>query len=451
MRFSGIKPAVIICLVISAVYLTEQLWFEKISSHNYLPSFISGFGYAPAQSGANTDFLAMPERMVTGVGGGAYSIKYNGLQGSAAKTACDAVIDAALKNGSAGALTALDWPLILSRPGFLYQYAFNMPSDAFVLRFKQKNIALTSKIGSFTDIAVYPVDSSVSGVIFIDGAGRRAFGCQISDGQLAAQLSAALDSARRADSFLYISTSQGGSDNPGVNIFVPQSASPHSYAHLAISNPYSGPGGVLYKNIIPLIGIFFDKPSSQWANNPDNYTFSDGSNFVRYLPNDVLEYDNYSVPDTSADTAFADAYAAALAMIAADKTVANDYFLAAYDQSGASRVFSFDYAVDDFPILIPDTLASDIGLKHIIEVTVQNGRVVKYKKLAYNFNQSGKVSGANLQFRQVFESIAKQSGGGSGGITFDSVNIGYKAEKSNDIKLNWFIGVNNHMFVQGVD
>ena len=273
---------------------------------------------------------------------------------------------------------------------------------------------------------------------------------EINGGQLAAQVWAALDGARRAGSFLYVSTSQSKLSPPDVNMFIPQSPDPYTYVHLSASNPYSGPGGVLYRNIIPLIGIFFDKPSSQWANNPDNYTFSDGSNFVRYYPSDVLEYDNYSVPEAGSASLFADDYGTAVALISKDTAVTNEYYLASCEESGARRVFSFDYAVNDFPVLVSDTFAQEIGLKHAIEVTVEQDRVVKYKKLVYNFSQGSAVSSANLHFQQAFDSIARQSGGQKG-ITFDSVNIGYKAEKGSDIKLNWFIGVNSHMFVKGVE
>jgi hypothetical protein len=70
-------------------------------------------------------------------------------------------------------------------------------------------------------------------------------------------------------------------------------------------------------------------------------------------------------------------FAAAEAFIEADGYMINGFFLAAYAVNEDRNIFWFDLYVNDYP------LPHDSS--HFIEVVVERGTVLRYRKCVYNY------------------------------------------------------------------
>ena len=84
-------------------------------------------------------------------------------------------------------------------------------------------------------------------------------------------------------------------------------------------------------------------------------------------------------------------FSAALAFVNADPHVINDFYLAGYEARGRTHVFSFNLLIQHgttvFPLAAPDVgwgLIDD-PLYFPIEVTVERGHIIRYRKLAYTY------------------------------------------------------------------
>ena len=118
------------------------------------------------------------------------------------------------------------------------------------------------------------------------------------------------------------------------------------------------------------------------------YTFRNLNTVVRYLPWDVVEYTSFRTIGGAAPNFIAD-FSAAIAFVDRDPNVINEFFLAGYDVRGRENVFWFDYAINDFPLVLAQYWYSSPNCTrpflHAIEVVVENGRVIRYRKIPFTF------------------------------------------------------------------
>jgi len=209
------------------------------------------------------------------------------------------------------------------------------------------------------------------------------------------------------------------------------------YFPVIVTNPYLPRAGIGWHEIRGHITHFFDNPATinQRVAGDGVWTFSNIHTVVRYFETDVLEYANFRPRRQNVTSSFLDDFSAAWAFIDSDPHVIpeNEVFLTGFEARGQGYVFWFGYIVDNFPILIADDWAvssPDDILPAPIEVTVEEGRVVRYRRLAHNFRLGAAHGWLALDVNEFME--------GREGPLEDLI-LGYRiGQRDSQLRLDWW-------------
>jgi hypothetical protein len=374
---------IIVCLAVLAVYQVSRLWIAIITSRGFSYESFSEL-FMPnrelAVSGTLPD-MAKPWRIISGAGDERFYVRYSNINDSREKAYADYVLEAVIEDGRYVAEEPRAYDALLDRPAIVYEYRVSLPADTFTGAYGLPSGPLTSAdVAAFSKIVVHPpVNGGDADVYFLNGGSSARF-----------SLSAV---GREDDGINFEITPAEGYglhyiriDNDYVAIW------PYAeFQQVEVANPYiSLYGDRLLSHIRSCVELLFDNPSTvrESISADGEMTFSNANTVVRYLPRDVLEYANYRIADRP-ETGFNQDYMAALSFIYADNYVVNEFYLAGYDLVNGQRTFRFDYVINDFPMIMMEGWPDEADSGHAIEVVVDRGLVVKYKKLAHNFHLEG--------------------------------------------------------------
>jgi len=376
-----VKNLLVVILVLTAFVLTERLWFEEYSNRNFFYSFIP-YNATVAANQESSRFVT-PYRMVAGTGNNTYYILYNNLDSNKLKQQADSVIKNVLNSGQFKESKKLDWQELLTPVSVMYEYNLMMPVDTFAAGYGQKAGNLSAKLKGFNSIILTPGSDGTINADFLDLSSRISYSYQIKDQKSAQSLSQEISSIKGLGLY-YISSSLSGFGYFLENTFIPQWHA-ESYVYPAVStiNPY---GELLLRNIGDKLDSFFNNPAGKLMDTINGvYTYGDESVVVKYYDSNVLEYSNYATIDRSTESSLLSDYGAAVAFIKNDELISNDFYLSSYAENEDTRTFCFNYALNDIPLILSDKLYEKADLNYPIEVTVERGTVIKYRKLVYNF------------------------------------------------------------------
>jgi len=377
------KSLLIFGLAILTVFQVSQLWFVNITDRNFF-LYVQAMLATGAPDGH--DAFVRPFRIVYGAGDGYFNMRLSDISETEAWKYGEPMITAILSNGHFVAQTPIDRERLLSRQIFLYEYAFAMNAEIFTQAFGQRtSLALTGHgIENFYKIAIHPPSDDTSNLIafFIDDDYAWEF-------SLPYHRAERIDIAPTPQDDLHFVPI----NSPNIG-FAPVRPQGFRYHPISVANPYQSAFGSLHLSSVGAgIEPFFSNPATinQRPGTDGVYTFSNLNTMVRYLVNDVLEYTSFRPIGTTASSNFINDFSAAYAFVNADPHVVNEIFLAGYDSSrGREHVFLFSYIIDDFPIVLTEPWFTGPNcqdpLLTSIEVVVDNGRVVRYRRLAYNFH-----------------------------------------------------------------
>jgi len=380
------KSLVILGLAGLSVFLTIQLWLVNIPNRSFLPYLAARF--TPAAPDGVSD-LVRPSRIVAGSGNGYFHIIYNSIADSEFWEYGEFAITVVLQNGSFVSRTETDMSNIIEAPVLIYEYVFDMTTAIFSEAFCRRVRAALSDAGiiNFRAVAIHPPQNRQS-AIFVSFIGD----------DYTWQFSLAPTGRRVHEIFDGIAISENIRHpyrrfipTEGLLAFAPRFHEDFYYHPLLVTNPYENHAGRLHLAFIHRqIEHFFDNPATINQGTPGGiYTYNNLNTVVRYLPMNVVEYTSFRTIGRTTSSFVAN-FSAALAFVNDDPNVTNDIFLAEYDIRGHQNVFWFGYAIDDFPIRMarPWSTISDCTdpLHHPIEVIVEHGRVIRYRKIAHTFD-----------------------------------------------------------------
>ncbi|MDR3239696.1 MAG: hypothetical protein LBT44_06365 [Clostridiales bacterium] len=436
------KNSLIVILAVLAVYLTSQLWFENFSGRNFFYRFLNAYVTAPALSGENS--FGQPYRLIIGLGGNSFIVRYNNLSAQPVKRDCDEIISDVLKQGEFIAMRETSdsdarYDEIFNSRCYLYDYYFDMPMIHFAAAFSQKNSALVSRISTFNCVALIPVpqpDGSYPGektiVCFLDEMRGVIYEYE-SKKNLAPP-------SGEAPPLVYESSRLSGYSFMSSHAFIAKfSQGVYSYPAIQVINPYAGTEllmGAIEKNV----DSFFVNPAAKVSFVGENnvYTFIDENTVVKYYKNDVLDYANYKT--VSVNATFLQNYEAAVRFIRNDPLVTNEYYLAGYESEEEKKItFYFDYAINDLPLLLPDGYRSsaEAPIGHAIEITVDEENVARYRKLVYTYLQDSYAKTAASDFNAALRFVAEPDGASASPLS--GVVLGYKMDRSKQAFLYWVL------------
>ena len=441
-----IKSFLIFALVALAIYQTGQLWFANLSNHNFFLRLSARF--TPSVPDGYREFVR-PMRWIYGAGDGRFTIGYSGLMEIPPRVYFDTVLTElfAGRFTFAGEREA-DFTQLLSRPVLIYEYAFPMPGDVFHHGFNRRTgVSLTGLgITGFTSVAIWPpyANNRQLSVFFIyddriweftvDSAAGDVFNFPVHPVS--------------AEQLYFVSAALEGYVHLPPNTFVARTGERGFAAHpVRVSNPYLTHVGLSLQFIRSQVVRFFDNPATinSRIGSDGIWTFSNIHTTVRYVYTHVLEYHSFRPRRHNVNTSFMEDFSAALAFIEADHHVINEIFLTGFEPRGAGYVFWFGYIVNHFPILMPEgwvvSSPEDI-LPAPIEVVVEQGRVVLYRRLPHNFQVGER------HVWRVFdldEFLKGQEG------TVDGLTLGYLMRPHGNLLLDWWACISENEAPEGYD
>lgn len=449
-RLRPFKNLLIIFLIVLALYQTWQLWIVNITNRNFLSSYFLSM-MNPVSSDGHGEFIK-PYRIVSGSGDGRFYITYSGLSDSPARTYCENVTAAILKSGEFAAAEPADYKRILARPVYVYEYPFPMPADIFARELGQKTNALTEHdLIAFTAVAVQPPipEDGTLRIFFISGETAFEFYLDENNRQEpSARYAHEIIPATEEGTVYYVSAALEDMNGVAPGLFIAQWDGALRYRPVTITNPYvNSYGEKLLSFIQNRVEPFFDNPSAMkpGAGTDGVYTFSSVNTVVRYYKSDILEYANYRSLDRNAASGLITDYAAALTFLQADTV--NEFYLADYRFDGDKTLLYFDYVINDLPLVMPEGWPSASESGHPLEVTVDHGVVVKYKKLVYHFHID---ENASLRGSVDFNSMLDRLSISGDGAKINELLLGYRIENKNRLSIHWFYETTDEKRMQGL-
>ena len=370
---SKIKTAIIIVLAGLTVYQTAVLWFFNITGHNFLLNTF--MQQAPIPEGAY--MLIVPKRVITSLDDGRFSALYSNLSESDPFVYGHMVLTEMLQTGRFATVhTAGLEEMMLSLsdvPLHIFEYAFPMDAEWFVHAFGERGNMLTRPgVRPFRYVIIlFPLWEGAETTVFFLCENGYAYEFNVAFEGEFYHLTVETVEAEGA----YYIFEEGE--------FVRDS---HFYS-VAINNPYADAHGVFsLSSIRERVSGFFSNPAAiRDIPTYDVWVYRDVNTVVRYYVTHVLEYISYRPIDRGMPTTFLDDYVVAVQFIERDHLVTNEMYLADFREENGSRIFYFNYVVNNMPITMPENWPENSPLTYPIVLTVDHGSVVRYRKVAFNF------------------------------------------------------------------
>lgn len=383
------KNILLLFLIVYSIYQTAELWLRDSPSRNFFYTLFSQYN---TSLNAELQNFASPYRIITSIGGNRFEILYSNISDTHIRQLLDNAITLALMEGEfVTTHDTIDYNTFLGYRSFIYEYNFSMPTETFVSIFPEQSNILTEQFEYFNSIVIAPSPSTSNLLyfIFIDTYNDKAYEYRLVRSGLHDTINREIQNTHRilsSNQIYYVSSKLMGL-NFNQNIFLPTWRE-QGYIYNSVNiynNHYEG------KPLLPLVGrnlyMFFDNPASVWQDNRNGIlTYSDENIVVQYFPDNTLEYINYRQGTTQGD--LVSDFDTAIRFINRDTMVINEFYLSNYIEENNRRIFYFDYVINNLPIVLTKDFLHDISitdLEHAIEVTVENGIVTRYRKIAYSF------------------------------------------------------------------
>lgn len=442
LNFSRIKSIFICLLVVLAVYLTNRLWFEDSLNHSFFYSFLNTGEDMVGEGEA--DSFGVPWRLVLNFSDAdnKLNIDYSNIAQKDIYIEADKAVTEAVESGQYEGSFPVDYSLLLEGRSVIFEYAFYMPSDIFSSLKGQRTGQLSGRFEGFNSIIIAPDDysSNIIKIYFIDLENNEAHQYLVKNVTLCDNIKNGIQLSRRnrtSDDIYYISSRMA----MGKNFYFPEwLGEAYDYSPLKIKMNYYSED-VSRNEIEKNINLFFDNPSAKWYYMADDevITYSDSNIAVKYYDTDILEYSNYKMDSRKKGSGLLQDYAEAISFLKRDTLLGdNEYYLAGYKEDDNIRYFYFDFVFNNFPVFIDfpmlfsgDRLSEDeeqknVEMEHGIEITVEDGTLVNYKKLCYNFEK------ADISESLTLDIISHMNDMDMSPDTIDDVTLGYYLNKKYD-------------------
>ena len=333
---------------------------------------------------------ARPYRIMSGDADGRFSFQHTNLMSTDSWIFLEHALDLTINRSDFGGVFSME-DIINSGPILLFEYPFPMDSETFVHALGHRSAAdlAAHGVNRFTGIGVIPPEDDETLIVYFfyrEDAWEFRSNLGLGEFRIENLEIKVLPEAPQGVHFEFVDGD-----------FSPRFPTGFWSNSITLSNPFQNAAGLLtLSSIRPQIEVFFDNPATiNPSASAGTYTYSNINTMVRYLPFDVLVYMNYRTIARVAPANLLTDFSAALAFIRRDVNVTNEKYLAGYEERGREHVFWFNYVTEGFIAEIDEPwftapMCQD-PLMFPIEVVVDHGRVVRYRRIAFNFDTEGSV------------------------------------------------------------
>ncbi len=456
MKLYKITNVVVILLVITAVIQTGTLWLEGTTSHNFFYAVSQMFGQRDTVE-ADGDVL-LATRYAIGSGDRKFSVYYpDDTGGSALLDIANNTLNEILRNVSEAERITADWERILENRAMVLQYDFLVSMEAYLPNYNSLKQAQT--LDSFDYIVIVPSESPSlpSSAFFVNSENNECLHCSATVGGHAQTLYESLVSEQ--SDFMYIATGQRITYSKMIsrNLFVPQwTESTYSYGSLREEAYFETDQTVNRTLLENTVSAFFGNFAVDWSRKDEsgNYVFSDSSVVVRYLPEQkVLDYYSYASYDSQEEMGLLEGYQICCEFLRQDTSLQTDVYLADVQRTASEWIYYFDYAVDDMPVMLSDSIREKIGSDHAIEITVRNNQVRRYHRYAVNYILSEtkdlQITPGHDFIEALNQAVAmyQEAEWDQEVSSVENIYLAYYANGAAKTDLRWFVELYDHEFI----
>ncbi len=456
MRLNITKNFIIAFFVILAIYQTSELWFEGFSNHNFFYSFFNN------SNDSDDDGLVYSlDNIIINKGNDKLICMKNDIYKSECKNVFDTAVKMTMEDGAVFSGDKFNWEEIFSSRSVVYRYSVEIDNGSISKMFGFDRELLNGFSEKTDTIVIIPVTTMPERILVGFGNSKtdKAKFFSLEKDQYVYTLYNSIGSVQNSGDIYYTASVKNGLNLFKGNIFIPQwnSVNPDYYAVVG-ENPFDEDGEFQQIELERAVDVFFDNSASKWASfSDDTYIYSDENTVVKYYQNGILELYNYSAEKNSGDNDFYSKYKSAVSVIKRDSNIKNEYFLSGYSEDSEKTIFYFDYKINDFTIRLGDGIKETTGMRSVIEVTLNEGRVSRYRRLAYDFypdDSESVIIGKNL-INTINEVLAEvQSAGQNNNISADSneiiedVELIYVLDDNKKAFLNWLINIDGMEYIK---
>ena len=448
MYLSRCKNFIITFLIFLAIYQTTGLWFENFSTHSFFYLNKNNSEEANIQK----DIKYLTESILINTGNNKFIRKYNNISNADYKKIFDEAIYLCLKDGDFSYIEKFDIREVLNNRSIIYTYDFNIKGEEAnkIFNFKTTHI---NKMKEFDTIILVPTIDEQYNIktIFLSSKTLNAYELKISKEILSQNIFNIINDFDKLEpkDFYYISSEESGISLFSNNQFLPKAKDENfNVNNISVKNPLEKDGGILLSESEKYVDVFFDSPltkSSSFINN--TYTYNDENVIVKYYPNGVLEYVKYksNIGVTNEESP----YNIAIQFLAKDTNIKNEYYLKDFKVEDNKTVFYFDYKINNFPITLSQAKMEELEMQSIIEVTVEDNRVSKYKRLIYDFYIEEDYTTVEKNFIDTIDTILVNTNNKDTFI--DEMKLVYKFENPNEfLNIQWFVSIDDKSYFEDV-
>ncbi len=372
-----LKNIFIAFLVILAVYQTNKLWFEDFSSHNFFEDVLS-FGKIQGSAESiehETEYIGINN------GNNKYILTYELNSVKQIKVTLNKAVKAAVDKNSRQIFGLEKLNEIMGGRNIIIKYAFKADERFFSQVYGENIIS-----GEYDSIIVGEDDEGIT-VTFLNSQELEGITYLLKNYAGAKDIAKIIDSVKSSNNVLYyVSSLQNGYDVFAGNELIPTWSGEAYYYNITKQNPVEDKGELVSARLDSYVSRYFDNPVLKWSSmEGETYIFSDENTVVKYYPTGVLEYNGYygESKEKTGDTG--SFLAAAESFLNSDSNLKNEYYLKGCSNDVKGMTFYFDYKINNYKLELSDTVKKNTGLKSFIEVTVDGGRVVGYKRYAMDY------------------------------------------------------------------
>jgi len=451
MKLNITKNFIIAFFVLLAVYQTSELWFEGFSNHNFFYSFFYNYNKS------NDDGLLYSlDSIIVNKGNDRLICLKNDIYKNDYKSIFDDAVRITMKNGSVIQGSEFDWNNLLSVKSVVYQYSCGIDSRSIGAMFGAESGFLSDFSEKIDTIVIIPYTTTTPERLTI-GFGARTSGkarfYSLEKNQYVYTVYDAIDAIAPSNDIYYTSSAKNGLDLFNGNLFIPQwSGQEFKYSVLKAENPFIQNGNFEQIKLERAVDAFFDNPVSKWSSFLNGvYSYSDENTVVKYFQNGVMEYYNYGTEKNIDADDFYSQYESALALLKRDSGIKNEYFFKGYSFDAEKTIFYFDYKINNFSISLSDYVKNNIGMDSVIEITVSEGRVSKYRRFVMDFwldedEQLSVRKGFLKAIDEVFADI--QRTGEKRPKAVDAMELIYIYPGDENGYLSWFISIDGKKHIK---
>ena len=442
------KIFIIAFLIILSIYQTANLWFENISNYRF-------FYYFKSLSNLQTEKSQVEyaeKSIIINIGNDKFIQNFNNISRSNAKQVFDEVISIAIRKGKFYQAENFDISTILNNKCVIYKYDYSTTGSEISTIFKSysKN---SLKIESFDLICIVPNVSKRDEVqvIFFDTKNSKQYEFILNTSQ-GAKVYNIINKFSLEEDHYYISSFKNGFDLFDKNLFILTWDTNHfNYNNILVQNPISIDENISQDILEDYIDVFFQNPSIKWhVNAEDTSTYSDESTVVKYNKAGILEYSNYKSGTSQSNKGIFDLYTIAINFLNTDTNIKNEYYLKKYIEDQDKVTFYFDYKINNLPINLAMQTKEKFSMDSMIEVTVSQSKVSKYKRIIFDFFISSQESYLSKDFLNAIDNVIyKQYKNDL--YSIKDVELAYNFDinkKENILYTGWFIETKDGIFFE---